>query len=112
MDTTVQSSLVNHPYTSELRDSGYSNNLYPSKMSSAWLDKCYGSDMKRTEYRLQYNTRKAIQYTGPTFNTGFLKQKEHNYKYTEYSKEVYLLFSLDKFKLLYNISKIIYFEYR
>lgn len=82
MDTTVQSSLVNHPYTSDLRDSGYSNNLVPSKMSSAWLNKCYESDMKRTEYRLQYNTRKAIQYTGPTFNTGFLKQKEHNYKYT------------------------------
>lgn len=82
MKVTVQNSLINHPYTHKLRDSGYSNNLYPSKMNSAWLDKCFGSDMKRTEYRIQYNTKKDILYKGPTFSTGILKKKETNYKYT------------------------------
>ena len=82
MKETVQHSLINHTYTHKLRDSGYSNNLYPSKINSAWVDKCFGSDMKRTEYRIQYNTKKNILYKGPTFNTGILKQKEKNYKYT------------------------------
>lgn len=79
---TLQSSLTNHDYTPKIRDSGFSENLYPSKMNSAWLNKCFGSDMRRTEYRIQYNRRKDFHYKQPTFNTGLLKQKEKNYKHT------------------------------
>ena len=51
-------------------------------MNSAWLNKCFDSDMRRTEYRIQYNRRKDFHYKQPTFNTGVLKQKERNYKHT------------------------------
>ena len=79
---TLQSSLKNHDYTPALRDSGFSENLYPSKLNSAWLHPCFDSDMKRTEYRIQYNKAKDFHYTKPSFNTGILKQKEKNYKHT------------------------------
>ena len=81
-NSTLQSSLINHDYTCKLRDSGFSENLYPSKLNSAWLHSCCDSDMKRTEYRIQYNTKKDFHYTQPTFNTGILRQKERNYKHT------------------------------
>lgn len=82
MNETVQSSLTNHGYTTRLRDSGYSENLFPSKMNSAWLNPCFASDMVRTEYRIQYNVPKSIQYKCPKFSTGILKQKEKNYIHT------------------------------
>ena len=79
---TLQSSLSNHDYTPELRDSGFSENLFPTKLSSALLNKCFDSDMKRTEYRIQYNRNKDFHYKMPSFNTGVLKMKETNYKHT------------------------------
>ncbi|MCQ2820749.1 MAG: hypothetical protein MJ252_26105 [archaeon] len=77
----MQSSLGNHDYTPYLRDSGFSENLFPSKLNSAWLHPCFNSDMTRTEYRIQYNRPKDIHYPGPKFNTGHLKKKETTYKY-------------------------------
>lgn len=82
MDVTLQSSLGNHGYTPKLRDSGFSENLFPTKLNSAWLNPCFNSDMKRTEYRIQYNKKKDFHYKMPTFSTGILKQKERNYKHT------------------------------
>lgn len=82
MKNPLLSSLCNHPYTTRLRDSGYTENLFPSKMNSGWLSPTFSSDMKRTEYRIQYNPKKELHYKKPTFSTGVLKHKEKNYKHT------------------------------
>lgn len=82
MTNTLQSTLGNHDYTTRLRDSGYSENLFPSKMNSGWLTPEFDGDMVRTEYRIQYNPKKEFHYKKPKFNTGILNQKEKNYKHT------------------------------
>lgn len=48
-------------------------------MNSGWLESIFSSDMKRTEYRIQLNPKKAIHYKKPMFSTDILKQKERNY---------------------------------
>ncbi len=74
--------LANHEFTSKLKESGYSVNHYTCD-STGWIpDKCLNSDMKRTEYRIRYNTKKDFHYKGALFSTGILKKKEQVYKHT------------------------------
>lgn len=73
---------MNHDHTSKLRDSGYSNNhlLFDKK---EWTPKkVLHSDQQRTEYSIQYNTKKAFGFTAPMASTGKLKKREYNYKHT------------------------------
>lgn len=38
-------------------------------------------DMKRTEYRIQFNPKKECHYKGPLYSLGNLKKREYNYKH-------------------------------
>lgn len=77
-----QKSLVNHEFTSKIRESGYTDNHYTFDRNG-WLPyESLHSDMKRTEYRIQFNTKKDIHYKGPMYSTGKLKKTEFNYKHT------------------------------
>lgn len=79
---SFQSSLSNHECTSSLRESGFSSNLYPTSLNSAWLHPAFNSDQVRTEYRIQYSTKKDFHFTEPTYSSGTLRKKEKNYKHT------------------------------
>lgn len=73
-------SFRDHESTEKLRNSGYtSNNVLKEK---GWTtDRSLQSDMVRTEYRIQFNTKKDVHYKGPMFNTGYLNKKEKVYKH-------------------------------
>lgn len=45
-------------------------------------EKVLDSDMKRTEYKIQYNPKKEFCYKWSIPSTGALKKKENNYKHT------------------------------
>jgi hypothetical protein len=80
--SNTQKSLEAHDSTGKIRDTGYTNN-HMQFDKTGWLPHVsLHSDMKRTEYRMQYNTKKDVHYTGPMFSTGLLKKKETNYKFT------------------------------
>jgi hypothetical protein len=74
--------LINHDFTSKLKESGYSNNHFTFDKTGWTPHENLNGDMKRTEYRIQYNPKKEIHYKGPLFSTGKLKMKEQNYKHT------------------------------
>lgn len=78
----IKKTFQHHDYTGKLRDSGYSTNHFAFDRTGWTPHESLNSDMKRTEYRIQYNTRKDIHYKGPMFSTGKLKKKEQNYKHT------------------------------
>jgi hypothetical protein len=79
---SLQKSLVNHDFTNKLKNSGYSEN-HSTFDKTGWVPhESLNGDMKRTEYRIQYNTKKEIHYKGPLFSTGKLRKKEQNYKHT------------------------------
>ena len=77
-----EKSLEVHDFTPVLRDSGYTNNHIVCNEKGWTTDKQLHSDQKRTEYRIQYNTKKDIHYKGPMISTGKLKKKEKVYKHT------------------------------
>ena len=52
-------------------------------------DNKLNSDMKRTEYRIQYNTLKPLHYKGSIISDGKLKKKESNYKHTWKINKIY-----------------------
>ena len=74
--------LTNHGFTTRLRDSGYSNNHMLCDRKGWEPEGVLNSDMKRTEYKIQYNPKKEFCYKGPIMSTGALKKKENNYKHT------------------------------
>lgn len=77
----TQKSLNNHEYTTKLRESGYTDN-HATFDKTGWAPHTsLNSDMRRTEYRIQYN-KKEIHYKGPKFSVGKLKKTEFNYKHT------------------------------
>jgi hypothetical protein len=74
--------LIHHDFTNKLKDSGYVVN-HSSFDRTGWVpDKHLHGDLKRTEYRIQYNVHKDIHYKGPFFASGKLKKKEQVYKHT------------------------------
>jgi hypothetical protein len=75
-------SLFNHNHTEKLKDSGFTVNHNTFDRTGWTPHSSLDSDMKRTEYRIQYNNKKDIHYKGPLFSTGMLKKKEANYKHT------------------------------
>jgi len=74
--------LINHDYTSKLKESGYSNNHYTMDRTGWVPHHSLNGDQLRTEYRIQLNPKKSIHYAGPLFTTGKLKKKGLNYKHT------------------------------
>jgi len=78
----MQKTLVSHDFTGKLKDSGYSVNHFTFDRTGWLAHPTLHSDQKRTEYRIQYNTKKEIHYKGPRFCTGELKKKELNYRHT------------------------------
>lgn len=73
--------LTNHDFTSNLRDSGYSNNHLLCDKKGWSPEKVLNSDMTRTEYRIQYNTKKDFGWKKPIPSTGKLQKKEKVYKH-------------------------------
>lgn len=78
----MKKTLVNHEFTGKLRESGYSNNHFTCDKNGWTPHETLNGDMKRTEYRIQYNTKKDIHYKGPLYSTGKLRKTEQNYKHT------------------------------
>jgi hypothetical protein len=79
---STHKSLVNHDFTEKIRESGYTDN-HCTFDKTGWVPHHnLNSDMTRTEYRIQFNTRKENHYKGPMYSTGTLKKKEQNYKHT------------------------------
>ncbi len=70
-----------HDFTQKLKESGYSNNNAECDKYGWLAHPVLHSDMKRTEYRIQFN-KKPIHYQGPLYSTGKMKVKERNYKHT------------------------------
>ena len=79
---SFQPTLSNHDCAPSLRESEFSSNLYPTSLNSAWLQPAFNSDQVRTEYRIQYSTKNDFHFTEPTYNSGTLRKKEKNYRYT------------------------------
>lgn len=81
-DLSMKKSLENHEFTSKIKDSGYDTN-HNTFDRTGWIsDPNLHSDMVRTEYGIQFNTKKGIHYKGPLYSTGQLKKREFNYKHT------------------------------
>ena len=68
-----QTQYQNLPYTTDLRQSGYSINLL-AKAPAGNIVPGLGGNMTSTEYRVNFNKRRDFQYRGPTFNSGILKK--------------------------------------
>ncbi len=78
----MQKTLFHHDFTGRLKESGYTNNAYTFDKTGWTPHGTLNGDMKRTEYRIQFNPVKEIHYKGPLFSTGMLRKKEQNYKHS------------------------------
>ena len=65
------------PYDPYLSDSGYSINL-KAKSPVGFFDPSIAGSNKKTEYRVNFNTKKDFQYKVPMFSTGFIKNNGYN----------------------------------
>ena len=69
-------------FTTNLTDSGYTNNV-TSFDKTGWVPhQSFHSDGIRTEYRININPYKNLHYTGALSSTGKFKKKEVVYKHT------------------------------
>ena len=64
------------------QSSGYSCNAMTMD-NTGWVpEKCFHSDMNRTEYRIRYNNPQSTHYEGIKINDGKLKKRETSYSFT------------------------------
>lgn len=79
---SMHKKLENHDFTGKLKESGYTDN-HCTFDKTGWVPHPnLDGDQKRTEYRIQFNTKKEVHYKGPLYSTGMLKKKEQNYKHS------------------------------
>ena len=79
---SVAKSTGAHEFTMKLKEDGYTNNIATYDKTGWVPHKNLHSDMVRTEYRLNFNQPKPLQYKGPRYSLGTFKKKEIVHRYT------------------------------